>query len=270
MTTQVTNWELNTEALKTLAQAGIIPRNTPPAQVAVFAEVAKRHGLDPFTKEVHLVGYGGNYSVIVGINGLRGKASDTGLHAGTDAPLFDLQPDGKYHTLATLTAANRLPQTCTVTVYKMMGGQRVPFTATAAHKEFTTNKNKWASMPYQMIMKVAESHALRKAFPRQVSGLYLDEEMQQSAQPKQDETKVKTSKAEEKANDAAVAISELFDTEVSAENLTETDRAKMSKILRANWKTNKTWRTLIVEKHVAKELTIEFLKNYLLEDATAA
>lgn len=176
-----TNWELTEDKIKVLAQAGIIPPNTPPAQVAVFIETARRHGLDPFTKEVHLVGYGGNYSVIVGINGLRGKASDTGLHAGTDDPLFDLQPDGQYRTLATLTKANMMPETCTVTVYKMMQGQRVPFTATASFKEFTTGKNKWATMPYQMIMKVAESHALRKAFPRQVAGLYLDEEMQQSA-----------------------------------------------------------------------------------------
>lgn len=166
--------------LAVLEQAGIIPKGTPKAQVEVFAEVARRHGLDPFTKEVHLVGYGGNYSVIVGINGLRGRASDTGLHAGTDAPQFNVQPDGKYHTLSTLAVAKKLPETCTVTVYKMLQGQRVPFTATVAFSEFTTGRNKWASMPYQMIMKVAESHALRKAFPRQVSGLYLSEEMEQA------------------------------------------------------------------------------------------
>ena len=181
-----TDWQLTNDNLRVLEQAGVIPRGTPPAQVSVFAEVARRHGLDPFTKEVHLVGYGGNYSVIVGINGLRGRASDTGLHAGTDDPQFNLQPNGDYHTLATLTKAKRMPETCTatVTVYKMIGGQRVPFTATVAFAEFTTNKNKWATMPYQMIGKVAESHALRKAFPRQVSGLYLDEEMQQAAAQK--------------------------------------------------------------------------------------
>lgn len=173
-------WQLTNDNLKVLEQAGVIPKGCPPAQVTVFAEVSRRHGLDPFTKEVHLVGYGGNYSVIVGINGLRGRASDTGLHAGTDDPKFNLQPDGQYHTLSILAKSGKMPDTCTVTVYKMIAGQRVPFTATVAFKEFSTGRNKWAQMPYQMIGKVAESHALRKAFPRQVSGLYLDEEMQQA------------------------------------------------------------------------------------------
>lgn len=175
-----TDWNLTPANLATLEQAGIIPRGTPPAQVAVFAEVARRHGLDPFTKEVHLVGYGGNYSVIVGIDGMRGRASDTGLHAGTDVPKFNLQPDSKYHTLATLAKAKVMPDTCDMTVYKMIAGQRMAFSASVSFKEFSTGKNKWASMPYQMITKVAESHALRKAFPRQFSGLYLAEEMEQA------------------------------------------------------------------------------------------
>lgn len=193
LTTPVT-WDLTPEKLKVLEQAGIIPKGTPPAQVAVFSEVANRHGLDPFTKEVHLVGYGGNYSVIVGINGMRGRASDTGLHAGTDAPKFNLQPDGNYHTLATLTAAKKMPETCDVTVYKVVSGQRVAFSASVSFKEFTTGRNKWSTMPYQMIMKVAESHALRKAFPRQVSGLYLSEEVGKA--PVQDVDHVEVTKPE--------------------------------------------------------------------------
>ena len=53
---------ITADQLKTLEQAGIIPSNTPPAQVAVFAQICKEKGLSPFSKEAHLVGYGGNNS----------------------------------------------------------------------------------------------------------------------------------------------------------------------------------------------------------------
>ena len=43
--------------IETLAQAGVIPANTPPAQVEVFAESCRQHGLSPFKKEIYPVSY---------------------------------------------------------------------------------------------------------------------------------------------------------------------------------------------------------------------
>lgn len=168
---------LSQKDIATLTKAGIVPAGTPFDQIMVFAQVCRERGLSPFTKEIYLVGYGGNYSVIVGINGFRRLACDTGQFAGCDDAKYDLQSDGSYKTASELVAENKLPVSATVTVYRAMGGQRVPFTHTAVFKEFSTGKQKWQSMPFQMIAKVAEAFALRKGFSDRLTGLSIPEEL---------------------------------------------------------------------------------------------
>lgn len=167
---------LTDDEVKTLTQAGIIPEGTPKSQIAVFGKICLERGLSAFSKEIHLVGYGGKYSVIVGINGFRKIAAESGAHAGTDDVKFDLQPDGKFCTAAQLKAEKKLPQSATCTVWRIVSGQRVPFTHTVVFQEFSTGKNKWADMPFQMIGKVAEAFALRKGFSDRLTGLSIEEE----------------------------------------------------------------------------------------------
>lgn len=170
---------LTDDSIQTLVRGGIVPSGTPPEQIALFAETSRRHGLDPFKKQIYLVGYGGKYSVIVGIDGMRSKAARTGLYAGRDDAKFDLSSSGNFKTASELIAHNRLPQTCTVTVYKAIAGMRCPFTKTVAFAEYCpSNKSgKWASMPLNMIEKCAEAAALRVAFSEDVSGMHIEEEI---------------------------------------------------------------------------------------------
>jgi phage recombination protein Bet len=163
--------------IKTLEQAGIIPSGTPAAQISVFAATCKERGLSPFTKEVYLVGYGGKYSIITGINGFRKIASESREHAGTDDVIFNLKPDGTYKTAADLKSAAEKPTTATCTVYRIVSGVRCPFTHTAVFSEFASARNpKWNEMPFQMIGKVAEAFALRKGFSDRLTGLNVEEE----------------------------------------------------------------------------------------------
>lgn len=168
--------ELTDDNIRTLIQAGVIPEGTPKAQIAVFGQICKERGLSAFSKEIHLVGYNGKYSVIVGINGFRKIASESGTHAGTDDVKFNVQPNGDFKTAAQLKAAKELPQSATCTVWRIVAGQRVPFTHTVVFSEFSTGKNKWADMPFQMIAKVAEAFALRKGFSDRLTGLSIEEE----------------------------------------------------------------------------------------------
>ena len=168
---------LNDVDIKTLEQAGIIPSGTPKAQISVFAATCKERGLSPFSKEIYLVGYGGKYSIIVGINGFRKIASESREHAGTDDIIFDLKPDGTFKTASELKAANAKPTTATCTVYRVVGGIRCPFTHTVVFSEFASARNpKWNEMPFQMIGKVAEAFALRKGFSDRLTGLSVEEE----------------------------------------------------------------------------------------------
>lgn len=167
---------LTKEDVNTLAQAGIVPSGTPLSQVLVFAKVCRERGLSPFSKEIYLVNYAGRYSVITGIDGFRRMACDTGQYAGCDDAMYDLDSKGNFKTASELMVGNKLPTTCTFTVYRLMAGQRVPFTHTAVFREFNSNKNKWASMPFQMISKVAEAFALKKGFSDRLAGLHIPEE----------------------------------------------------------------------------------------------
>jgi len=168
------------EEIATLARAGVIPANTPPDILKVFAITANQHKLSPFKKEIYLIPYKGTYSIIVGIDGMRAKAARSGLAAGKDDAKFDLQADGTYQTAAQLVNGKHYPTSCTVTVYKVVGGTRCPFTKTVLFREYCPANppatSKWLTMPFNMIEKVAEAHALRMAFADEVAGLNIEEE----------------------------------------------------------------------------------------------
>lgn len=173
--------------IETLAQAGVIPAGTPPAQVEVFAESCRQHGLSPFKKEIYLVSYntrdGIKYHTIVGIDGLQQKAARTGRFAGIDEEQFNRDSNGRYKTAAELKAAKELPISCTVTVHAIVGGIRCPFTATVLFAEYypsvqtgRDNYSKAATMPFNMIAKCARAKALKMAFSDELSGLHIEEE----------------------------------------------------------------------------------------------
>lgn len=170
--------ELTDEMVATLIQAGVIPIGTPMPQIKVFAQFCKDKGLSPFAKEVYLLGFGGVYSRIVGIDGFRKIAARTGQLAGCDDVKFDIKSDGSWLTANELIEKKQqFPKTATITVWRIVAGMRVGFTHTAVFSEFTTGKQKWITMSFQMISKVAETFAIRKGFSDETSGLSIEEEI---------------------------------------------------------------------------------------------
>lgn len=169
------NGELTTEAVQTLILAGIVPKDTPKSQIQIFAHVCREKGVSPFSKEIYLVAYGNKYSIITGIDGFRKIASRTGELCGCDDAKYDLKSNGDYKTVADFQK-NELPNTCTITIYRLMNGVRCPFTHTAKFSEFSSGQQKWLSMPFQMIAKVAEAFAIRKGFGDATSGISIEDE----------------------------------------------------------------------------------------------
>ncbi len=152
-----------------------IANDAGPADLALFLQVAKHAGLDPFRKQIYAVFRYDNrkgrkvMTIQTGIDGYRAIADRTGKYAGNDDPVF---VEGHGH-----------PESATVTVWKIVGGQRFPFTATARWSEYYPGDKQgkmWKRMPHLMLAKCAEALALRKAFPDGLSGLYTDEEMDQA------------------------------------------------------------------------------------------
>jgi phage recombination protein Bet len=140
-------------------------------ELELFLYHAKRSGLDPLARQIYFVKRKGRGTIQVGIDGLRLVADRTGQYAGNDDAEFTGETDRGY------------PAKAKVTVYKMIQGQRCAFSATARWDEYYPGDEQgfqWRKMPHVMLAKCAEALALRKAFPADLSGLYVHEEMEQA------------------------------------------------------------------------------------------
>lgn len=159
-------------------------------ELRLFLAVCSRTGLDPFRKQIYFIKRWDNKqgrevgSAQTSIDGLRSIAEKTGKYAGNDDPQFDDENN---------------PKKATVTVYKIVEGIRVPFTATARWDQYVPKDKKgeiigpfWKKMPHLMLGKCAEALALRKAFPSAMAGIYITEEMNTAGEEKKD---IDTSKA---------------------------------------------------------------------------
>ena len=148
-------------------------------ELQLFLYQAKRTGLDPLSRQIHFVKRKDKGTIQTAIDGYRLIADRTGKYAGSDDYLFDEGISQYLH----MVAKRGNPLTATVTVYKMVDGNKMAFTATAAWGEYFPGEAQgfmWKKMPYLMIGKCAEALALRKAFPAELSGIYTNEEMMQA------------------------------------------------------------------------------------------
>jgi len=152
-------------------------------ELKLFLYQANRMGLDPLARQIHFTKRrnkdGTETAVfITAIDGYRLIADRTGKYAGNDEP--------KYEGMAEYGENGQAPLKATVSVWKMVAGQRAPFTGTAHWYEYYPGDGgpgfMWRKMPCLMLGKVAEALALRKAFPAELSGVYTDDEMAQAGQ----------------------------------------------------------------------------------------
>lgn len=128
-----------------------------------------RQGVHPLDKLVFFTKRSGKYTPITSIDFMRIRAADTGDYAGSDDAVF-------------AGTAQKEDFAATVTVWRLVQGQRVSFTATARWSEYKPEQNDfmWRKMPHTMLGKCAEALALRKGFPKQLAGLYAKEELDQA------------------------------------------------------------------------------------------
>jgi phage recombination protein Bet len=158
-------------------------------ELKMFLQVCKGAQLNPFLKQVFLVPRWDSRegkevrAIQVSIDGSRSIAESSGAYAGNDDPIFDGETIIKLTGKADLT----VPGKATVTVYKALDGQRYAFTATARWTEYYPGAKmgfQWHIRPYLMLGKCAEALALRKAFPKLLSGMYEEAELANTQEQK--------------------------------------------------------------------------------------
>jgi phage recombination protein Bet len=136
------------------------------AELAFFLARCARKNLDPFEDVAAWKNEQGRITMQVRIDKLRSLARSSGQFKGIEISLLERKEEGGkamvvYGAKATVWRAD----------------VERPFVAEVLLREFKKPTRAWDVMPEVMIRKVAESHALRQAFPEELAGLYISEEL---------------------------------------------------------------------------------------------
>lgn len=183
ITQDQTDWtQQQVAALKQLGVSNDVTQ----ADLAIFLTQSKRTGLDPFSRQIYMIGrkqktpngYETKQTIQVGIDGLRAIAHRVAQQCHEVFSMSDTLWADKTGTWHDVWLAAEPPAAAKVSV-KRGGGV---FSAVAIFKEYAPVYNgklggMWLTKPALMIAKCAEALALRKAFPSDMSGIYTDDEM---------------------------------------------------------------------------------------------
>jgi phage recombination protein Bet len=167
-----------------LAQIGLDKADD--ANLSVFLHYCQRTGMDPFTRQIYMIGRwdrqtgGLKYTIQMAIDGFRIIAQRSKQYAGQTEPQW-CGRDGVWkdvwvdHTTPPVAAR----------IGVLRHGWPQPTYAVAHFAEFAPMRNgepeaMWKRMPANQIVKCAEAAALRKAFPNDLSGMYVPEELEKN------------------------------------------------------------------------------------------
>jgi len=138
-------------------------------ELKLFLWVARKHKLDPMTRQLHAVKRNGTVCLQIGIDGYRSMAARYKDYGGIDEPEYEYA-----------NAGDKIPTMARVRVWKK--GFDRPTVGIAFWSEYAPTGNQafmWQKMPRLMLAKCAEALALRKAYP-DLADIYTDEEMHQA------------------------------------------------------------------------------------------
>jgi phage recombination protein Bet len=175
-------WENHLELIQRTVAPGLTPE-----EFQLFCHVARVRHLDPLQRQIHAVkrttwdpeksGYVEKMTIQTGIDGYRSIANRTNIYMPSDK-LPQVDDGGKPDLRVTVWVKKFSPN----------DGAWHEFGATAYYREFVqTRKNKqsgkvepnsmWEKMPINQLTKCAEALALRRGWPEELGGIYVDEEM---------------------------------------------------------------------------------------------
>ncbi len=152
-------------------------------EIAMFINMCKFSGLNPWLKEAYCIKYGNEpATMVVGVDAYMKRADENPQYDGMESGIILLDDE----TGETIRAQG----TFYLPGEKIVGGWasvyrkdrahpthiEVPFDEYAGKKADGTLNSQWSKKPATMIRKVAKCQALREAFPNSYKGLAVAEE----------------------------------------------------------------------------------------------
>lgn len=178
-----------TDEQKGLLKSMVCPADTTDTELEFFLSYAKRTGLDPFARQIYCTKTKAKgFTVETTIDGFRLSAERTNEYCGQE----DAQWCDESGVWVDVWLKPYPPRAARCGVYRK--GFQQPLRAIAlwdAYKQerwdYETKQRvlntQWEKNGANMLHKCAEALALRKAFPRELSGIYTKEEMGQAENP---------------------------------------------------------------------------------------
>lgn len=160
-----------------------IAPNATEQEMLMFIELCKAQNLNPFVRDAYLVKYGNQAAqIIVGKDVFIKRASENPNFNGMRAGIVVLNKNGE---IQEREGALKLPGE------ELVGGwcevylkdKDYPTKSLVSFEEYAQKTKEgrlnsmWSGKGATMIRKVAQSQALREAFPKELRGLYQQEEM---------------------------------------------------------------------------------------------
>ena len=154
-------------------------------QAARFVMLCKARGLNPWEGDAYLVGYdsdeGPTFSLITAHQAFLKRAETHPEYDGMESGVM-IQKTGDQEAPVEELIGDFIPHGRT-----LVGGwakvyfkhRKIPMYKRLAFAVFNSGYSRWKKDPAGMIVKCAESDALRSSFPNTLGGMYLDGEMPQ-------------------------------------------------------------------------------------------